>query len=222
MTAPSATTETRAAPRAEPVTTPCEGSGRWRQWRAGAGLLSALAALATVTAAPADATSGSSNGGFETPRVQPHTFQTLPAGRSIGAWTVTRGTVDLVGEGFWQAANGAQSLDLNGDTSGAVSQTFSTLPLVKYEIGYKLAGNPGGPPAVKTGRVRINGEVARDFSFDATGRSFAGMGYVHQKVSFVATGLSMTVEFAGTVPGVFGPVIDDVTVKSCLVIICHL
>ncbi|MCW2879835.1 MAG: hypothetical protein JWQ95_3935 [Sphaerisporangium sp.] len=198
------------------------GGNRWRRLRAGAGLAGALAGLAAVTAAPADATSGHSNGSFETPVVRPNTFQTFSEGRSIGAWSVSGGTVDLVGQGFWQAADGAQSLDLNGSGPGEVSQTFSTLPLVKYEIGYRLAGNPAAAPAVKTGQVWIGGDVAQNFSFDTTGKSFADMGYVQQKVTFVATGLSATVRFNSTVPGAWGPVIDDVTVKSCLVIICHL
>ncbi|MEV6985842.1 hypothetical protein AB0M95_31910 [Sphaerisporangium sp. NPDC051017] len=70
--------------------------------------------------------------------------------------------------------------------------------------------------------VRIGGELAQNFSFDVTGRSSAAMGYVRKKVTFVATGLSTTVEFLSTAPGAYGPVIDDITVKSCLVIICHL
>ncbi|MEV7969312.1 choice-of-anchor C family protein [Sphaerisporangium sp. NPDC088356] len=194
---------------------------RWRRLRAGAGLAGALAGLATVTAAPADATA-ESNGSFETPVVRPNTFQTFSLGQSFGAWSVTGGTVDLVGQGFWQAADGVQSLDLNGSGTGAVSQTFSTLPLVKYEIGYRLAGNPAGAPVVKTGKIQINDDVVGKFSFDTTGKSFPDLGYTHQKVAFVATGLSTTVRFASTVPGGFGPVIDDVEIRSCLVIICHL
>ncbi|RCG33270.1 choice-of-anchor C family protein [Sphaerisporangium album] len=185
-------------------------------------MVGALAALATVTGAPADATTVRFNGGFETPAVGPGSFRTFAAGRAIGAWTVGGGSVDLAGRGFWQAAEGVQALDLNGSGPGAITQTFGTLPLVKYEIAYRLAGDPGGEPAVKSGVVRIGGEPAQDFSFDVTGRSSTDMGYVRKKVTFIATGLSTTVEFLSTVPGHHGPVIDDITVKSCLAIICHI
>ncbi|MEU8269718.1 choice-of-anchor C family protein [Sphaerisporangium sp. NPDC049002] len=194
---------------------------RWLRLRTSAGMVGALAGLATVTAAPADATAGS-DGSFETPVVRPNTFQTFSSGQSIGAWNVTAGTVDLVGQGFWEAADGVQSLDLNGSGTGAVSQTFSTLPLVKYEIGYRLSGNPAGTPVVKTGDIRIDDQVVGKFSFDTTGTRLSDMGYTRQKVTFVANGLSTTVRFSSTVPGGFGPVIDDVEIRSCLVVICHL
>ncbi len=218
MTVPSIRTKGRTAgqgPRR------ARRGNRWRRSRTGTGMLSALAALATVTAAPADATAGS-NGSFETPVVRANAFQTFSSGQPMGAWSVTGGTVDLVGQGFWQAADGVQSLDLNGYGAGTISQTFSTLPLVKYELGYRLAGNPTTGPAVKTGEIQVNDEVVGKFSFDTTGKTFPEMEYTRQKVSFVASGLSTTVRFASTVPGASGPVIDDVTLKSCLVVICHL
>jgi hypothetical protein len=72
-----------------------------------------------------------------------------------------------------------------------------------------------------TGQVLVNGKVAKNFSFDITGKSRADMGYVTRELTFLATSGTTTLEFASTTtPGGFGPVIDNVRVQSCLLIIC--
>lgn len=182
----------------------------------------ALAGSAVVAATPAQALTGFSDGSFETPVVAPNTFQRFSAPAVMGAWTVTQGTVDLSGAGFWQTADGNQSLDLDGQegTRGAVTQTFTTVPLLKYRVTYALAGNPVSGPTVKTGQVLVNGDVLQSFSFDITGKSLTNMGYVPRATHFLATSLSTTLEFRSTTGSGFGPVIDDVKVESCLVVIC--
>ena len=179
--------------------------------------------LGVVEATPAQALTGFSNGSFETPVVTPGTFQDFAAGASLGAWRVSQGNVDLLGAGFWQAADGVQSVDLDGSAfplTGGVIQTFSTVPLLKYKVSYKLAGNPAAGPTVKTGQVLANGHVIQSFSFDVTGKSFTNMGYVGEQTHFIATSLSSTLEFRSTTGSGFGPVIDKVTVESCLLVIC--
>lgn len=151
---------------------------RWRHLRAGAAMIAVLCGMGAFTAIPASAATPAragtwtqfSDGSFETPVVAPNTFQRFYNGQSIGPWTVT-GDVDLSGAGFWQTADGAQSLDLDGANIGAVSQTFSTIPLEAYEVSFALAGNFDGPPTIKDGEVLVNGQVAKSFSFDTTGKS---------------------------------------------------
>jgi choice-of-anchor C domain-containing protein len=179
-----------------------------------------LAGVAVFTATPAAAASAFSNGSFETPVVAAHTFQRFFAGQALGAWTVTTGDVDLSGNGFWQTADGAQSLDLDGSRAGGVSQTFATAPLFAYEVSYELAGNPVDLPIIKTGQAIVNGQVAQNFSFDITGKTEANMGYVHREFTFLATGGSTTLEFLSTTGTGFGPVIDDVQIEPCLLILC--
>jgi choice-of-anchor C domain-containing protein len=156
---------------------------------------------------------------FETPVVPRGTFWELPAGRMIGPWTVTPNNVDLTGEGFYQAADGVQALDLSGNSPGGVERTFNTvplpLPLLTYVVTYCLAGNPDGLPALKTGQVLVNDAVIQDFSFDATGKSRANMGYQLRRFSFTSTGPSVKVEFRST-SNLYGPVIDKVTFRTCL------
>ncbi len=154
------------------------------------------------------------DGSFEYPTAPANSYLTVSEGQSIGPWQVTRGGVDLIGAGFWQAAEGNQSVDLNAARPGTVSQTFSTKPLTKYTVTYSLAANPGGP-AVKTGRVLVNGQNVQSFSFDSTGKTRANMGYEERQVTFLSLGFSATLSFDSTVSGAFGPVIDDVKVCSC-------
>ncbi|SHG22399.1 choice-of-anchor C domain-containing protein [Streptoalloteichus hindustanus] len=171
---------------------------------------------ATKPAASPEALSHFDDGSFETPKVKAGTFQELTSGQSIGPWQVTSGSVDLIGAGFWQAAEGDQSVDLNGRGPGTVSQTFTTVPGTTYTVTYSLAGNTAGAPAVKTGKALIDGQNFQDFSFDITGKTSTTMGYVTRQFTFVATNPSTTLAFASTTPGTgHGPVIDDVKVRAC-------
>lgn len=180
-----------------------------------------MTGLGVVAASPAQALTGFGNGSFENPVVAPNTFQTVFASESIGAWTVSQGNVDLIGAGFWQAADGVQSVDLDGGAvQGGVAQTFTTVPLLKYKVRFKLAGNVDLGPTIKTGQVLANGNVLQSFSFDITGKTRVNMGYVSKETHFIATGLSTTLTFRSTTGSGYGPVIDNVTVESCLLVLC--
>ncbi|MFJ8404848.1 DUF642 domain-containing protein [Streptomyces microflavus] len=200
-------------------------------------LLCATAPASASAAAPASAseaaprvddaaterfTTGLLSGGFETPAVPPPTpFTVHTAGQTLGPWTVGGDSVDLVSDRFWDAAGGHQSVDLSGNAPGSVSQTVPTLPLTSYIVRFKLAGNVAQPPAVKKGEFRVNGAVVRTFSFDSAGRGFRDMGYVQQTAVFTTLlHTSATLTFASTTPGYAGPVIDDVVVQSCLLVLC--
>ncbi|MFJ8626102.1 choice-of-anchor C family protein [Kitasatospora sp. NPDC093550] len=190
--------------------------------RTRAAVVALLAATATtVLAVPAQAAGGHralshfDDGSFETPKAPANAFTGLAAGQTIGPWRVTAGSVDLIGAGFWQAAEGDQSVDLNGGGAGTIAQTFTTAPGTTYSVTYALAANPEGGPAVKTGRALIDGQDFQDFSFDSTGKTKAAMGYVGRQFSFVAQNSSTTLTFTSTVAGAYGPVLDNVQVKEC-------
>ncbi|MFG2588601.1 DUF642 domain-containing protein [Streptomyces sp. NPDC048438] len=161
-------------------------------------------------------------GGFETPAVPaPSLFTTYLGGQAVGPWAGGGNSVDLTSDRLWDAAEGSQSLDLNGSTSGSVSQEISTHPLTSYVVSFELAGNPAWAPALKTGELRVDGVPVKTFSFDVTGHGFRNMGYTRQTAVF--TNLlksSVTLTFASTSPGLGGPVIDDVRVRSCLLVLC--
>ncbi|MCM4077122.1 DUF642 domain-containing protein [Paractinoplanes hotanensis] len=158
--------------------------------------------------------------GFEQPPV-PHSYQRLTAGHQFGVWTVTSGDVDLTTTDLWSAAQGRQSLDLDGAAQGTVARTFKSTPLLTYRISYALAGNYVGAPAIKTGEVRVNGKVVQQLSFDTTGKSRNNMGYTRHQTYVLAKSTSLRLEFASTTtPAGHGPVIDDVKVDTCLTILC--
>ncbi|MFE6866163.1 choice-of-anchor C family protein [Kitasatospora sp. NPDC057692] len=189
--------------------------------RARTAVAALLVAGATALVSPAHAADGHralsrfDDGSFETPKAPANAFTNLTTGQTIGPWSITAGNVDLIGAGFWQAAEGDQSLDLNGSTAATVAQSFTTVPGTTYSVTYALAGNPGGGPAVRTGRVLIDGQNFQDFSFDVTGKTRAAMGYVGHQFAFVAQGASTTLSFGSTVAGAYGPVIDNVQVTEC-------
>ncbi|WP_406192940.1 choice-of-anchor C family protein [Kitasatospora sp. NBC_01560] len=175
-------------------------------------LLTGIGAGATASA---QTVSRFDDGSFENPRATVNSFIDLPAGQTIGPWRVTAGSVDLIGAGFWQAAEGDQSVDLNGSNAGAVAQTFTTVPGTTYTVSYALAGNPGGP-ALKTGSALIDGQDFQDFSFNTTGKTFTNMGYVGRQFTFRATGTATTIGFTSTTPNsAYGPVVDDVRIQAC-------
>lgn len=189
---------------------------------AGAGTAVAAPARSSVQAAGPSAVNRIDDGSFETPRLAADTLKTFTTGQSIGPWKVTQATVDLY-NGVWKTADGQQGVDLNGTDQdlentrpGAVSQTFATNPGATYTVTYALAGNYTRGPAVKTGKILIDGQNIQDFSFDTTGKSAANMGWVKRQVTFVATGTSTTLAFASTTAHTpSGPVIDDVSVHRC-------
>ncbi|MER6916924.1 choice-of-anchor C family protein [Streptomyces sp. NPDC000594] len=168
-----------------------------------------------VTGSASAAPSRFDDGSFEYPIAPANSFATIGTGGSIGPWKVTSGGIDLIGAGFWQAAEGNQSVDLNAGVAGSIAQTFTTTPGRTYTVTFALAANPAGGAPVKTGRVLVDGRNLRDLSFDSTGKTFANMGYVTRKVAFVADGATTTLAFASTIGGAYGPVIDDVRVEAC-------
>lgn len=189
----------------------------YRSRMTAAALVAASALLAVPGAAHAAVTvpTGFGDGSFETPAAPVGGFATYVAGQNIGPWAVTKGSVNLIGARFWAAAEGDQSVDLNGNGAGAVTQTFATVPGTRYRVNYSLAGNPDGGPLVKTGRVLVNGLDAQDFSFDITGKTRLDMGYSAESFEFTATLPQTTLTFDSTTLGsAAGPVLDGVAVTA--------
>jgi choice-of-anchor C domain-containing protein len=161
------------------------------------------------------------NGSFELGADNPCFIFDIPAGSTlITGWTVSVGTIDWYGPApcGWAAANGGHSLDLVGQAGiGGIQQTFDTVPGRTYRLSFALAGNYDAPPVIKPLAVTIDG-VTTNFTFDTTGRNRFNLGWVRQKISFVATSSTTTVNFVsdvrpsgGTLNA--GAAIDNVRVK---------
>ncbi|MDF1503165.1 choice-of-anchor C family protein [Roseisolibacter sp. H3M3-2] len=172
----------------------------------------ALALAATASVASAQIVT---NGSFETPTAPANAFTTL-SGSQLTGWTVSQGNVDLIGPGFWQAAAGSQSLDLNGDAGAATIYQDVALTLGgTYRLSFAMAGNTDGLPVVKTMTVGIGGIDFGTFSFNSAGRSPSAMGWETFTRDFTATGTTMRLTFASTTSGCCtGPALDAVSIAA--------
>ena len=174
---------------------------------------SATSALGAQSAAPCG-NNLVTNGSFEQ-GPEPGRWTTYKMGSTgIVGWTITKGTVDVVGS-LWPAANGVRSIDLDGVSFGGISQMFGTDPGKTYVVTFDFAGNPYGLPTVKRMQVAAAGETAQ-FSYDLAARPRSGMGWQSRSWRFVAKGSSSTLSFDSldTENGYFGPVIDNVRVQT--------
>jgi len=154
------------------------------------------------------------NGSFEIGRNPGRHFSTLyPGSTAINGWSVTRGSINYLG-GYWQAADGNRSIDLDGWDAGEIAQTFSTKVGQSYLVTFALAGNPENLPVVKEMRVAAAGQFA-DFSFDITGKSFSDMGWLPKSWQFTAVDTETTLKFLSlskSNPRAYGAALDNVSV----------
>lgn len=156
------------------------------------------------------------NGSFETPILSPAKFTNRSTGTTFGNWTVGSGNIDHIGT-YWQAANGVQSLELNGGASGRIFQDLTTQPGKGYKLSFALAGNTDNLPTEKTAQATFGGFTINPVTFNTTGRSRSNMGW--QNLTFLIPGSDITgtttrLEFASLTPGGFGPAIDNVSVEA--------
>ncbi|MGQ0701041.1 MAG: DUF642 domain-containing protein [Panacagrimonas sp.] len=159
-----------------------------------------------------------SNGSFETPvlgGVSAPSFQTIPTNGTIGAWAVVLGNVDVVGT-FWDAADGAQSIDLNGQEPGAICQAFDTLAGTDYTLNFALSRNgaTGVSPASATLGVFVDGNLLGTFTHNAPWTQ-TDPAWESKEVSFTPTTAATVVCFSSLAPtsGDGGPAIDSVTLS---------
>ncbi|CAO5153792.1 DUF642 domain-containing protein [Frankia sp. AiPs1] len=176
------------------------------------GAVSSTMAALMVLAAPAQAATVLSSS-FEYPRVPGGSYEQLDHGDYVDGWRVDSGTVDLIGRNYWRAADGRQSVDLNGTSAGALTRRLRTDPRQRYELQFSLAGNPQGGPAIKRVRVTV-GDVSRVFGFDTSGRTVNRLGWVEHTLRFNAHARNTEVTFESLTRGSYGPALDDIQVDS--------
>jgi hypothetical protein len=153
-----------------------------------------------------------SGGGFTTYYFAPPAGQLGPV---MGPWTVTQGSVDLIGN-YWQSpsVNGG-SVDLDGFLQvGGITQTF-TAPKGIYTLKFDLAGNPDNGDPLKTLKVDIASTTAQ-YQFTVTNQTHGNMGYLPEAIPGLLLVGPVTLTFTSLdAPGsAFGPVIGAVDVSS--------
>ncbi len=184
--------------------------------------LALLGTLAGVTLIPAQADINT-NGTF---LGSPGDYTTLTFGSTaITGWTVTSGSVDWVGN-YWGAvppSGGANSIDLDGTSPGAISTTFATTAGQTYLLTFDLNGNSDGPPATKMMDVLLNGsQIGSNFTFMASGHPVSSVGappsYAAESLFFTAalatTSTTLTFNSLDGGQSPYGPVIANVSVNA--------
>jgi choice-of-anchor C domain-containing protein len=163
------------------------------------------------------------NGSFESGPVVPDgQFITLNAGDgSVTGWTINSGSIDYI-QGYWQAADGTHSLDLNGLSAATISQLVTGLTLnTSYTVSFYLSGNPDAGPTNKTLDVTASaGSQSYLYTIGANTRS--NMDWVQETFTFLATDSSALLSFVSTVtsggtndnPAAFGPALDNVSIVA--------
>ncbi len=170
--------------------------------------------LAALMAASSGANAAAfMNGSFETGTDPGATFTMLTApSTAITGWTVG-GTVDYVGP-YWQAGDGARSVDLNGTTGGSLAQTFDTVIGKAYIVDFLMAGNPDGAPNFKRLRVSATGTASALYTFSVAGHTRPAMGWQAMSYYFIATNAATTLTFSSAQEGGFGAALDGVKVTA--------
>ena len=121
-------------------------------------------------------------------------YASYSSGGTFGAWTVTSGSVDLIGT-YWSGPTGSYSLDMNGLTAGAVSQSFN-VSAGEYRLSFWIAANPDGGPATRSVLATV-GDASQTFTFDVAGGTKSNMGWTLETLTFDTAGpttLSFTSE----------------------------
>ncbi len=122
--------------------------------------------------------------------------------------------MDLIGTTWQTSPLGGRSVDLNGSTAGAISQTLSTIVGKQYQILFNYSGNFSNGETVKDVRVSADG-TSQDFSLTApAGWSTTNMLFTGRSLTFTATSATTTLMFQSldAAGGANGPVIADVRV----------
>ncbi len=185
-------------------------------------IMNKLIKAATIAAIAVFGTSASAasivNGSFEAPPATVNSFNTYAAGSGLlSGWTISNANIDHIGDGFWEASDGGQSVDLNGNQGAAtISQTITGLNIGdSYTVFFDMAGNFQGAPAVKTMDVSIGMAAFASYTFATTGATSAAMGWTTKSLSFIAGGTSGLLSFASTTSGCcFGPALDNVRIQN--------
>ncbi len=151
------------------------------------------------------------NGSFEQGTVS-GAFTTLGTGSSgLPGWNIA-GSIDHIGS-YWQASQGAKSLDMSGTGAGSISQIVSGLVVGQlYQIMFDLSGNPdGGLRSQKKLQVSMSPSTGTAFTYTySTTGTRSNMNWVTKVFSFVATSKSALLTFASKTTTPYGPALDNV------------
>ncbi len=175
----------------------------------------AITAISGFASLPANAASLITDGDFNM-LLSPGDFTTYTAPQTFGTgdpWKVTQGSIDEIG-GYWQAPtlNGG-SVDLSGNSAGAIQQSFNAAAGT-YSLQFYLSGNPDGGLGTKQITVDVGG-TSQDFFYTlGSGNSKTDMAYILETLTFHSAGGTNLLTFTSDTDSAFGGVIGGVSVSA--------
>jgi hypothetical protein len=158
------------------------------------------------------------NGSFESPNVGSQGVWYTSAPTGFG-WTLASGDMDLIGPGYWQPSDGAQSLDLNGFGPGTIYQDFSFASAGTWAIKFDLSGNfnPPGTKIVKVSFGLTSGPLSDlgTYSLDSSQNSPGNMHWqtITTPLVTVQDSALYRLQFTSLNPGAAGPALDNVRLE---------
>ena len=155
------------------------------------------------------------NGDFETSFHTGEAVQVIsPGSTAIDGWAVTSGSVDWISNVYstWQPESGLYSLDINGNSPGAIAQSFTTVPGTTYSVQFYLGANPG---AYSSGSVTLSATVTGGSPTQFTVPVSSSVIWAPKSFTFTASSATTTLTFAGDPnTGASGPALDNVSVTE--------
>ena len=150
------------------------------------------------------------DGDFENPSIGASRYRAYSG--SLGAWTIEKGSVDIVGK-YWKPAQGKQSLDLSGHGPGTIYQDVRTVPMKKYTLRFAAAGNPepGDHATPKKFKVFWGDREVDSIEISARGRDFVNVGWKQFEYIVVAEGDTTRLKFQSMTETFCGPILDDIS-----------
>ncbi|MFO1311115.1 MAG: DUF642 domain-containing protein [Burkholderiales bacterium] len=199
-----------------------------RQFAGGAYVAVLFSAVAVLALSPGNASAQGNivvNGGFETPAVvgvSPFNinldFDTKYAGaNTLAPWVIGGNSINHV-RSYFPAAEGLQSIDLNGIAPGSISQVLVTQPGRDYLLRFRYAENPnrilGNPRMTVRWGASANGPFTLQEQFTFTGNSTrTNMGWrvVERTVRATSTSTYLSFKSDDFAFSPFGIALDDVS-----------
>ena len=134
-------------------------------------------------------------------------------------WSIPIGNVDLVVDDHLTAAEGVQSLNLNGFEQGAIEASINFPAIGNYTLIFALSKNPTGVDVAKLSVTLDSVELLDSpYSYDSS-NSAGDMAYRYISVNFsVASAGLHALRFTSLNEGSgFGPMIDDISISRNII-----
>lgn len=141
-------------------------------------------------------------------------FTGYNSGQTMGGWTLTQGSVELLSASFIPTYSGGRAVDMDGGAPGAFAQTLTTVAGNTYTVRFMMSANASGV-ATKSLELSVGG-VTSNYSINTSaGHSVSTPDWVEQSYTFTATGTSTVLQFRSlSASGAQGAILADVSVSN--------